>query len=439
MNQSGRGVVEKRRIKIPHMRWVIILSVFFVTALNYIDRMTLGLSANHIMTEFGMTKSHFGLLVGGFMWTYMFSQALGGIFVDRVGVRLGLGLAVLWWSIATAAGGLAGIFPFVGGFAFLLTCRIALGAAEGVNWPAGVKIASEWFPVRERAFATSVFNTGSTVGATIATVLIAWLIAQFGWRWAFGSVGLLGILFGIYWLLLYRKPNEHPFVTEKELAYITEGRDTTRAGHVKPFTREWFAYLKKRDVLALCLIRFFEDPIWWFYTNWIAVFLAEKYQVNILTIGVLWMVPMIAADLGNLTGGAVSSILYAKFGKSLNFARKSVMIASLWTMMLGLFAVLTDNIYISVFFMSISCFCHSSYAAVILTIPADVFDHRYVASISGLTGFSAGLGGALAMWLIGIVWDNFGVLPVFMWAAIMPVAASMIVIFFLGKLKEREE
>ena len=148
---------------------------------------------------------------------------------------------------------------------------------------------------------------------------------------------------------------------------------------------------------------------------------------------------MIAADLGNLTGGGMASLLYAKFGKTLNFSRKSVMVISQCMMLFGLFAAFTDSIYVSVFFMCVSCYFYSSYASVILTVPADIFDHRYVASISGLTGFSAGLGGALMMWVIGIVWDHYGVVPVFLWAALMPVLASMVILFFLRPLKERKE
>lgn len=431
-------MTESRRFTIPHLRWYIIFSVFLITAVNYIYRMTLGLSANNIMDEFSLNKEQFGILVAGFMWTYMFSQLFGGIFVDRVGVRLGLGLAVLWWALSSAFAGLAGTIPFVSGLTLLLIHRIFLGAGEGLNWPAGVKVSSEWFPIKERSFATSIFNTGSTVGATIATVLIAWIIQQWGWRWAFGAVGVFGVLFGAYWLIIYRKPSQHPFLSAEELNYINSGESKSKEESVKPFTKKWFAYLANRDILALCLARFLQDPIWWFYTNWIAIFLNEKFEVNILKIGILWMFPMIAADLGNLAGGGISSLLYAKFGKSLNFSRKSVLVFSQWMMVLGIFAALTKSIYVSVFFMSWSCFFYSVYGTTVLTIPADIFDHRYVASISGLTGFFAGLGGALTMWLIGVIWQKYGVVPVFVWAAFTPVLVSMLILFLLRELKERK-
>ena len=384
-------------------RWWVVTLLFLATVINYVDRQTLSVLAPVLRDEFHMTNTDYSRVVFAFLLAYMIMQSGSGRIMDRLGSRRGFTLTIAWWSAAAMLHATANsIFSF-GVFRFLL------GLGEAGNWPGGVKVVSEWFPPRERAFAVGFFNGGSTLGAVIAPPLVTWIALKWGWRQAFVLTGALGFVWMAAWFAFYRTPTKPP---EWEIPVTTRIR--------------WRDLFRFRQVWALLGARMFCDPVWWFYVFWLPEYLKRERHFSLAEIGYFAWIPFLTADAGCMIGGALSGMLI-RAGWPVLRARKTVMAVAAALLLAGIPAVLAHSATAALALISLVTFAYSVWASNILTLPADLFPQHVVASVSGISGTGAALGGMIFTLLTGFVVDRFSYVPVFVAAGVMPlVAASFI-------------
>ena len=404
---------------IPHLRWWIATLLFFATVINYVDRQTLSVLAPLLRDRFGMSNTDYSRVIFAFLLAYLIMQTGSGRLMDWLGVRRGFSLTIAWWSAAAMLHAAANSAFALGG------CRFLLGLGEAGNWPGGVKAVAEWFPPKERAFAVGFFNAGSTTGAVIAPPLVTWIALQFGWRPAFVLTGALGFAWLAAWLLLYRAPEHHPRITAEELACLRAARNAEERPAESARWRDLFRY---RQTWGLVLGRMLADPVWWFYVFWLPEYLKRERGFSLAMIGLFAWIPFLAADLGNLAGGWMSGRLIRR-GRPVVRARTAVMCASAAAMLCGIPAVLVEGSAAAVALISCTTFAYSAWAANILSLPADLFPQGVVASVSGLSGTGAALGGMIFTLITGAVVDRFSYVPIFAAAGLMPLVAASIVVW----------
>lgn len=375
-----------------------------------------------------MSNVSYSRVVTIFLLGYTISQALSGKVLDRIGVRRGFMLFVGIWTIASMLHATArnviqlGIFRFV------------LGIGEAGNWPGAAKAVAEWFPVRERAFGMSIFNGGSTIGAVVAPPIIVYVALHFGWRYAFFIGAILSIILMTLWYFFYQAPTEHPNLSAAERTLILSDQpptDVTEAASRRP----WIELFRHRQVWAVVAGRFFSDPIWWFLIAWLPNYLKSARGFSLALIGLLAWVPFLFADIGNLTGGYVSSLLI-KRGWSVDRARKAVLAISALLVPVGVLGVVqSPSNAVTIASISVIAFAFQSWIVNIHTIPSDTFPKQDVGSVFGIGGTAAGIASMLFTLLVGYVVDRFGYTPVFIMVGFMgPLAA----VLFFGIMRRIE-
>lgn len=379
----------------------MIVLVFFATVINYLDRQTLSVVAPVITEEFHMSNVDYSRVVFAFMLAYTVMNGVSGPMIDRLGVKLGYALCIAWWSAAAMLHALAR-GPFSLG-----TFRFLLGMGEAGNWPAGVKVVAEWFPAKERALASGIFNSGSAIGAVIAPPLVAWIVIESGWRNAFLLVGAAGFLWLIAWMLIYSTP---PSV-RKEAA-----EPPVPASQL----------LRNRWVCMFTASKVFSDPVWYFYIFWFPQYLKNARGFDLVSIGKFAWIPFLTADAGNLLGGALAAALLNR-GVPVGRARKiSVMFfAALMTSAIP--AVLVSNVFVSIGLISIATLGYTGALSNMLAMPADRFPKNTVGSVWGLASMGAGFGGMVFSLITGWVVDHYSYVPVFVGFGILPLIAASIV------------
>ncbi len=401
-------------IAVGRYRWLICLLLFLITVNNYMDRQMLSIAAPILAAEYGFSNADIAWMANAFLMSYTVGQLLAGPFVDRVGARRGLTVAVLIWSVVT---GLTALGRSVFQFSVL---RFLLGVAESVNFPGGTKVCAEWFPPKERATAVGLFQSGSAVGAMITPVVAAFLITRFGWQVAFLIVAIPGLLWLPLWLRYYRPVEINPRLSAAERRHILSFRSEQAAlapsQHVP-----WSFFLKQRLVLAVALARFMEEPAGWFYFTWLPIYLRNHRDVSLINIGLLLIIPFLTFDLGKVGGGWVSSRLM-KRGWRLDPARKIVMLVSALCLVASLPAILAPTPLGFVLLISLATLGHGAWATTTQTIPGDIVPPRFVGTVYGITAFGGGLGAILFMWATGALVDAYGSFTIpFVLAGILPL------------------
>ncbi len=392
------------------LRWVMIGMIFLVTVVNYIDRMTLSVLAPTIMDQFHMSNEAYSRVVFMFLLAYAISQSVSGKVLDRIGTRLGFMLFVGMWTISSMLHAAARSATQLGIFRFML------GIGEGGNWPGAAKASAEWFPVRERAFAMAIFNSGASIGAVVAPPVIVWVALTFGWRYAFFIGASCSLLVLTLWFLNYYTPDRHPRLSAAERAHILS--DQHENGDVAP-PRPWLSLFRHRQVWALIAARVFTDPIWWFLISWLPNYLKNARGFSLALIGMLAWIPFLFADLGNLSGGAASSLLI-RHGWSVNRARGTIMVlASLLVPVgvLGVVGVHTNAVVIAG--VSLIAFSFQAWNVNLITTPSDCFARRDVGSVAGIGGTAAGIASMLFTLLVGWLVDHFSYTPVYLIVGVM--------------------
>ncbi|HTV00215.1 MAG TPA: MFS transporter [Luteitalea sp.] len=405
--------------RVRGLRWYIGGLLFLSTVINYIDRQTLSVLGPELKTVYGWTNSDFARILIAFRVAYAVGQTIAGRVIDRLGTRNGLTLGVAWYSVAAMATSMASGLPsFMG-------ARFALGLGEAANWPGATKAVSEWFPRRESGWAVALFDSGSSVGAAVAPWLVLSLYAAFGsWRPAFIVTGALGFLWLALFLALYRKPEDHPLITDEERAMILRERNEvdpaeSAAGVVLPYR----TLLRLPQTWGYILSKTFTDPVWFFITDWFAIYLVSRgfsVEEGLLA---FW-VPFLAADAGNFFGGGVSSWLIAR-GWSVGAARKAIGVIGGLGMTLLVPTIFVESLPAIIACFAVSTFAYAAFSTVILNLPADLFAPVSVASVSGMGGTGAGFGTIAVIAITGYIADHYSFAPVMVGASILPLVAMV--------------
>ncbi len=400
--------------------------LFASTVINYIDRQSLAVLGPYLKRDYHWTNQDFAWVVIAFRVAYAFGQPAAGRFVDRFGTRNALSLSVAWYSVA------AMLAPLATGLVSLCGFRFLLGLGESANWPAATKAVAEWFPPRERGWAVALFDSGSAVGAAIAPFLVLGLYHAFGsWRPALAIPGLLGCVWLIVWRICYRSPEEHPWLSVDERALILDGRDVGRMQLQKV---TWSHLLKLRPTWGILLGRSLTDPVWYFITDWFAVYLAAK-QIK-LEEGILaFWIPFLAADIGNFLGGGISSWLIAR-GWNVIAARKAVIVVCGIGMTLLIPTVFTANLFALTALFSFSTCCYAAWSTMALTLPSDLYPNAWVASVSGISGAGSGIGTILSTFLIGWTADRYSFEPILIGASLIPLLATAAILILIPRQGE---
>jgi MFS transporter, ACS family, hexuronate transporter len=421
----------KRTRPIKHLRWYIGGALFLSTVINYIDRQTLSVLAPYIKDEYRWTNTDFAMLIIAFRVAYAFGQTASGRFLDWVGTRKGLSLAVAFYSVAAMMTSLA-----VGLRSFALF-RFLLGAGESANWPGATKAVSEWFPKRESGWAVALFDSGSSIGGAIAPLLVLWVYYTFGsWRPAFIVTGALGFIWLLLFRKLYRRPEEHPRLSAEEREYILKGRADAEANEGGG-RLSYRTLLRLPQTWGIIIAKTLTDPVWFFITDWFAIYLVTKGFKLEESLLAFW-VPFLAADVGNFAGGGFSSWLI-KRGWSVGAARKLVIVVC----GLGM-TLLIPTVYTASYFWLIACFAISTlaYAALstmVLNLPADIYPTGSVASVSGMSGTGAGIGTITATYLTGVVADRYSFEPILIAASLIPLLAVVAALTFVRNNRATQE
>lgn len=410
---------------VKNLRWWIIGMICLLTIINYIDRMTLSVLAPTIMEEFHMNNVDYSRVVTAFLLAYTISQSVSGRLLDRIGTRRGFMLFVGLWTAASMLHSTARSAVQLAGFRFLL------GLGEAGNWPGAAKAVAEWFPARERAFAMAIFNSGASIGAVVAPPLIAFVAVRYGWRNAFFIGSSLSAIVMVLWYFVFRAPAQHPWLSAEERAHILSDQPAETTAVPRPW-RSLFAF---RQVRALIVARFFTDPIWWFLISWLPPYLKNERGFSLTLIGVLAWIPFLVADLGNLFGGGVSSLLIRK-GWTVDRARKTVMLCSAMLAPVGVtLLVLTTSDAAALVAISIIAFGFQSWIVNVLTLPSDCFPRQDVGAVAGIGGTAAGVASMAFTLLVGWVVDHYAYTPVYIMVACMGPIGALGWLFLIKRIE----
>jgi ACS family hexuronate transporter-like MFS transporter len=402
---------------VGRFRWVICGLLFVAMVFNYIDRQMIGVLKPTLQKEFGWSEITYGDIVFYFQAAYAVSYLVFGRIVDWVGAKLGYTAAFVIWTIGHMS---HAAVRTVSGF---IMARMVLGIGEGGSFPSGVKAATEWFPKRERALATGLFNAGTNIGAIVTPLLVPFIAIDLalGWRATFVITGLAGLLWLAAWLLVYRRPAEHPRVTPAELALIES--DPPEPPEKVPLR----VVLGARETWAFCIAKFLIDPIWWMYLFWLPDFFAREYHLDLKSFGPPLVAVYLLSDVGSVAGGWLSGGLMRR-GASLNRARKTAMLICAILVTPIVLAMYAGSLWMAVSIVGLAAAAHQGFSANLYTLPSDVFPKQAVGTVIGVGGAVGGVGGMLMAKYAGWVLDRIGsYTPIFIVAASVYLIAVLVI------------
>lgn len=412
------------------LRWAVVGLVALATVINYIDRGALGVLWPDIKAEFGFSNQDYANIFTVFVLAYAFGQTIFGKLFDWLGTRIGFVLSIGVWSIATALHALgSSVFSFA-------LFRGILGVAEAGNWPGAAKANAEWFPVKERAFAQGIFNSGAAIGGIVSPPLLALLAVFLGWKAIFIAIGLVGLLWLIPWLIVYKsKPSDHPWLSEEERDYILSGQliktDSGKDVGYNPGTAEM---LSRKQSWGAILSAMFIDPIWWLFVAWIPIYLIDTFGFNVKEIGLYAWVPYVGAMFGAWFGGLLAQNRLGS-GWSVDKTRKMVITLGGAIMLPALFAMsVASTPVLAVLIMAVILFGFQTAIGNIQTLPSDLYSQKSVGSLAGFAGTAAKLAAAGLVWLVPRLTEN-SYMPAFIIGAALAVLAVASVWIFIPKIE----
>lgn len=413
-------------MKIGYQRWIICALLFFATTINYMDRQVIGLLKSTLMAELGWSEIDYGNIISAFQGAYALGYGFGGWFMDRIGVRWGYAIAVFLWSLAAVG---HGFVRTVAGFSFM---RIALGLSEGGNFPAAVKTVTVWFPKKERALATGLFNAGSNVAVMLAPYVVGWLTVTFNWSTAFWVTGGLGMLWLFAWLPLYHSPETHPALSAPERAYI-QSDPPDPAVRVK-----WIELLRRRQTWAFIVGMIMTSPVWWFYLYWVPGFLNKRYGLDLMSVGLPVIVIYLLADIGSIGGGWLSGRLHQR-GWSINAGRKTAMLVCAIAVLPVAAASSVTNLWVTTLLIGLAAAAHQGFSANLYTMVGDTVPRFAVSSVVGIGGMAAGFGGMCNAQLAGHVLEwTHDYRPLFILASLAYLVALFLIHWINPRLEPME-
>jgi MFS transporter, ACS family, hexuronate transporter len=384
------AAAEVANTRIGRYRWVICGLLFFATTVNYIDRLVFGFLGPELMKpeHFGWTPRDLTNIVFWFEVAYAIGLLLAGRFLDWIGTRIGYAVSLTFWSFASI------LHAFMGSVTGFSVARFLLGLGESGNFPAAIKTVAEWFPKKERALATGIFNAGSNVGAIIAPLAVPWLYIHWGWQWAFIMTGAIGLVWLAFWFALYHRPEEHPKISRAELAHIQSDPPESTA------KVPWLRLLPHRQTWAFVFAKFATDSIWRWYLYLLPLFFSQVFKLDIKNFGPPFVVIYLMADVGSVAGGWLSSRLI-KGGRSINFGRKvALLVCALCVVPVALVTQLS-NMWVAVFIVGLATAAHQGWSANLFTTASDMFPKQAVGSVVGLGGMAGALGAMAILLLTG--------------------------------------
>jgi len=406
-------------------RWRIVALLFFATTINYIDRQVIGILKPYISGELGWGEADYGFIVTAFQVAYAAGLIVSGRFLDKLGTRLGYFYSIVFWSLAAMSHAAAR------GIASFAAARFALGIGEAANFPAAIKTVAEWFPKKERALAAGIFNSGSTIGAILAPIIVSGITVAFGWRWAFIITGALGFIWLIFWLIYYHIPKDLPGISVEELNYINQ--DDVETLHATSL--QWVDLFKYKQTFAICTTRFISDWVWWFFLFWTPDFLSKTHGINIKEIVLPLVIIYSVSSIGGIGGGWLSSKLIG-MGKSIDYARKSTILICALIIMPVVLVSQVHSLWIAVMLIAFAAAGHQGWASNIFTIVSDIYPKNAVGTMMGLSGFAGAVGGVLSASFVGLLLQSTGsYFLIFLVAALVYMINWMILKIFIKEIK----
>lgn len=425
-----------------YFRWVICGLLFLAATINYVDRQVIGLLKPTLQQQFGWSEMDYADIVFSFQLAYAIGFVFAGRVIDKVGTKVGFTLALLVWSAAAIAHAFAPTFgpavavglakiglTYSGSVAGFMAARFALGLGESGNFPAAIKTVAEWFPKRERALATGIFNSGTNVGALATPLIVPWITLAYGWQWAFVATGALGVLWLAVWWPLYGAPATHARVGARELALIES--DPPDA----PVRIPWLTLISYRQTWAVAAAKFGTDPIWWLYLFWIPDFLHRRHGIDLQSMALPLVVIYLIADVGSIGGGWLSSALLTR-GWTANRARKTAMLVCALAVTPIALAANVRAEWLAVLLVGIAAAAHQGWSANVYTLASDMFPRQAVGSVIGFAGMAGAVGGMLIAKITGYVLQATGsYVPVFLIAASAYLVTLLVVHLLVPRLE----
>lgn len=416
--------------KVGKFRWIIVSLVALATIINYIDRGALGFLWPEISNDLGLTKTDYAIILNVFTFAYAFGQTLFGKIFDWIGTRLGFVLAIGVWSLATA------LHAVATGLTSFAVFRAILGVSEAGNWPGATKANAEWFPINERALAQGIFNSGAAIGGIVSAPIIGILFVFLGsWQATFIAIALLGFLWLIPWLLVYKSgPDTHPWLSEEERQYIITGQRNQDTNEVATYAPDSKEILSRKESWGVIMASFFLDPIWWLFIGWLPLYLNETYGFGVEEIAIYAWIPYVGAMFGAWFGGLLAQNRI-KAGWTVNKTRKSVI--SLGGLIMLVFLLLTTQAatpFVAVLLMAAILFGFQTAVGNIQTLPSDFYSGKSVGSLAGFAGTAAKLAVVGLNFLIPVITVN-SYTPAFVVGAVLAIMTVVSVLVLCPDVK----
>jgi ACS family hexuronate transporter-like MFS transporter len=369
--------------------------LFTATALNYIDRQTIGILEPRLAQQLHWSATDYANIIFSFQLAYALGYVAFGKLIDKMGARLGYALAVGIWTVAHVA------HAWASSLSDFMVARFAIGLGESGNFPAGLKAVAEWFPKQERAFATGIFNAGANVGAIVTPIIVPLITLSLGWRAAFLITGSFTVLWLGVWIAVYRPPRQHRRLQHVELMLIEADPPDP------PVSIPWLRLLGFRETWAYAAAKFLIDPIWWLYLFWLPDFFVKRHHLDLKTFGPPLVAIYVVSDFGSIAGGWMSSRLL-RAGFTLNAARKSTMLLCAVLVIPIVTAAYVDSLWLAVSIVALAAAAHQGFSCNLFTLPSDIFPRQAVGSLVGIGGTAGAIGGMLLSKYTGWVLDRLG-------------------------------
>lgn len=382
---------------IGNQRWIVVALLFFATTINYIDRQVIGLLKPTLEVEFGWSEKDYANIVMAFTAAYALGLLVFGRIIDKIGTKMGFSISIVFWSIAAC---LHGVVKTTFGFG---VARAALGLGESGNFPAAIKTVAEWFPKKERALATGIFNSGANIGAVFAPILVPTILALYGWQEAFIITGAIGFVWLIFWLYYYEIPTRHKKVTEAELAHIHSDNEEDTSNE-KPLT--WGTLFRVRQTYVFIIGKLLTDPIWWFFLFWLPSYFSTSFNLDLKKPGWPLVIIYMATSIGSIGGGYLSSYFIQK-GWPVYKARKTAMFIFALCVLPIMSAKYATNMWVAVALISLAAAAHQAWSANIFTVASDMFPKKAISSVVGIGGMAGSVGGVLFPIFVGYILETY--------------------------------
>lgn len=390
-------MADLKQNKTGNLRWIVVVLLFFATTINYMDRQVMGLLKPVLEKDFDWSETDYSRMVMAFSLTYAIGLLVFGRLIDRLGTRLGYSISIIWWSIA------AMLHAFVSGTGGFVAVRALLGLGESGNFPAAIKAIAEWFPKKERALATGLFNSGASIGAFVSPILIPVILAAYGWQAAFLVTGGIGFIWLFFWVRFYRSPENKPQLTGIELAHIRSDQDPIQE---KEKTVSWIRLLALPQTWTFITGKFLTDPVWWFFLFWLPSYFSTTFSLDLTKPSLQLAFIYLSTAIGSIGGGYLSGYLIRR-GWPVYKARKvTMLIAAFCVLPIFLAQYVTDS-WTAVALIALAAAAHNAWSANIFTVASDMFPRKTLSSVIGIGGMAGSVGGILFPMLVGYLLDKY--------------------------------